>query len=74
MLATGVLLGAGTLLAFGRRGRTYDLPERMIIVFLPALAVLVAALSLDFVLTSPSSPWNDLRLAAAAALARGYGL
>lgn len=52
VLATGVLLGAGTLLAFGRRGRTCDLPERMIVAFLPALAVLVAALSLDFVLTS----------------------
>ena len=69
-----VALGAGALLAFGPRARARDLPERAIVAFLPLLGVLMVSLSLDFILTSPASPWNDLRLAPAAALARGYGL
>ena len=67
-------LTVGVYLAFGPRFRAGDVLERVLLVFLPGLAFLMVALSLDFVLTSPSSPWNDLRLAPTAALLRGYSL
>ena len=72
VVASASCLAVGGWLS--QRGRHLPVAERVILVGLPVLILLAAALSLDPILTAPAANWNDLRLAPAAALARGYGL
>ena len=74
VLVIAMLLCAGVGIVLWQRGRDRQQPERLLAAFLPALTLLAVTLSLDPVLTSPTANWNDLRLAPAAALMRGYGL
>jgi hypothetical protein len=67
-------LAAGGALALHRRRTGDGLPETLLAALLPALAAFAAYLVVDRILTSTLVGWNDIRLAPAAAWARGYDL
>jgi hypothetical protein len=66
-------LAVGAVMLWHRR-RTASLPQRLLLALLLPGAIVTAAVACDHVATAPGQVWNDIRLAPAAALLRGYEL